>query len=138
MVREKAQQLAVNMDVEFEPTLGWLYRWQKREGISVKQIHGEGASANIKSANDFFELLPNLIQNYSAKDIFNADESGLSYKALPRSSLTSSGDNSKEFKSSKERLTCQFVKESFEVEELSQEAGIVELVNSDEFLHEEY
>ncbi|XP_039969898.1 tigger transposable element-derived protein 6-like [Bactrocera tryoni] len=34
---------------------------------------------------------------------------------------------------------CQFVKESFEVKELSQEAdGIVELVNSDEFLHEEY
>ncbi|XP_049306272.1 uncharacterized protein LOC125776761 [Bactrocera dorsalis] len=34
---------------------------------------------------------------------------------------------------------CQFVKESFEVEELSQEAdGIVELVNIDEFLHEEY
>ncbi|CAD7083063.1 unnamed protein product [Hermetia illucens] len=76
MILEKSKQFAVTLNKDFNPTTGWLWRWQKREGISLKKIHGEAASADSGSANNFINtLFPNLIEGYKSSDIFDADES---------------------------------------------------------------
>ncbi|CAD7078333.1 unnamed protein product [Hermetia illucens] len=89
MILEKSKQFAVTLNKDFNPTTGWLWRWQKRKGISLKTIHGGAASADSESANNFINtLFPNLIEGYKSSDIFNADESGLFFKALPVSTLS--------------------------------------------------
>lgn len=110
MILEKAKKFAVEMNSDFNPSSGWLHRWQKRENITLRKVHGEGASANVEAANVFFDnVLPNLVLNYEPKDIFNADESGLFFRALPNSTLIKKGDQTRGFKSSKERLTLLFI-----------------------------
>ncbi|XP_037820481.1 tigger transposable element-derived protein 6-like [Lucilia sericata] len=110
MLLEKSKQFAVEMNEDFSPTHGWLHRWQKRVGITLKKIHGEGASADNDAANAFCEsVLPDLISKYQPSEIFNADESGIFYKALPKSTLTKKGDQKRGFKNSKELLTLLFI-----------------------------
>ncbi|CAD7083728.1 unnamed protein product [Hermetia illucens] len=110
MILEKSKQFAVTLNKDFNPTTGWLWRWQKREGISLKKIHGEAASADSESANNFINILfPNLIEGYKSSDIFNADESGLFFKALPVSTLSRKESHNNGFKSSKDRLTLLFI-----------------------------
>lgn len=110
MILEKAKKFAVEMNEEFNPSSGWLHRWQSRESITLRKLQGEGASADIDAANAFFDsALPNLISQYAPSDIFNADESGLFFRALPKSSLSKKGDQTRGFKSSKERLTLLFI-----------------------------
>ena len=57
---------------------------------------------------EFQEKLPDLVRGYKASDIFNMDESGLFYRALPKKTLKSAGDKCSGGKQSKERLTASF------------------------------
>ncbi|XP_055371988.1 tigger transposable element-derived protein 6-like [Condylostylus longicornis] len=110
MLMEKAKQFAIQMNKDFNPSRGWLWRWQKRENILFKKIQGESNSADYENANNYTEtLLPNLISNYDAENIFNADETSLFFKALPTSTLSKTKDPVKGFKSLKERLTLLFI-----------------------------
>jgi hypothetical protein len=46
---------------------------------------GESADADIEKAEDFIvNVLPGLIEGYAAKDIYNADKTGLFLKCLPK------------------------------------------------------
>jgi hypothetical protein len=49
--------------------------------------------------------LPTLIKDFEKKDIFNADETGLYWRALPEKSLVQKGDASKGIKIPKDRVT---------------------------------
>lgn len=102
----KAKEFAVKLNIKFEPSNGWLYRWQKRENVKITKLHGESSSADIEGAEDFIEkVLPSIIENYSIENIFNADECGLFYKALPSSTLGRKGQISKGRKMQEERIT---------------------------------
>lgn len=110
MLMEKAQQLAQQMNCYFTPSTGWLWRWQQRQGIKLRKIHGEQKSADSKAAADFLNfVVPNMLSEYEEADIFNADESALFFKALPGKSLCKQGYRNTGFKSSKERLTLLFI-----------------------------
>lgn len=110
MIMEKAKQFNVKINSEFNPSAGWLYRWQRREGIKLRKIHGEASSANEEGANDYTnDVLPSLISSYKAADIFNADESGLFIRALPKTTWNKEGCQIKGFKTSKDRLTLLFI-----------------------------
>lgn len=110
MVIEKSKQFAIQMNKDFNPSAGWLHRWQKREGIQLRKIHGEAASANEGNANEYVsEILPELISSYDASQIFNADESGLFFRALPKTTLNRKGCQVKGYKTSKDRLTLLFI-----------------------------
>ena len=67
MVMEKAKQFAIQLNVDFTPSAGWLYRWQMREGIKLRKICGESASADSESAVVFkvkyFQLLYQVIRH---------------------------------------------------------------------------
>jgi hypothetical protein len=52
--------------------------------------------------------LPNIIQGYDTRDIWNLDETGLLWKGVPNHSLVLQGKNCKPSKLAKERLTIVF------------------------------
>jgi len=52
--------------------------------------------------------LPAITEGYSPCDIYNSDESGLFYNALPKQTLAVKGDTCTDGKRSKERLTVLF------------------------------
>ncbi|XP_049302948.1 tigger transposable element-derived protein 6-like [Bactrocera dorsalis] len=110
LMLEKAKQLAVKLKKDFTPTQGWLWRLQKRNGIQLRNIHGEERSTDKENAEIFLSTtLPHIIANYDQVNIFNADESALFFKALPQKTLTHKGQTVKGFKTSKDRLTLLFI-----------------------------
>ena len=59
-----------------------------RHGITFKEVSGEPKKDNKKMTAPSEETtLPTILARNQLKDIFNADEFGLSYKALPSKSL---------------------------------------------------
>ena len=59
-----------------------------RHGITFKEISGESKKVFKEMAAPWEETtLPKLLARYQLKDIFNADEFGLSYEAQPSKSL---------------------------------------------------
>ncbi|XP_013793871.1 tigger transposable element-derived protein 6-like, partial [Limulus polyphemus] len=96
---------------------GWLDRFQKRHNISCSVLSGKGASVNEETINDWgasvneetindwCSRLESMCEGYSLKDIFNADETGLFYRALPTHSQVICGDKCHGGKNSKERIT---------------------------------
>ncbi|KAK9703131.1 hypothetical protein QE152_g29476 [Popillia japonica] len=54
--------------------------------LNLKKPYSEKASANLESAEDWkLTKLPELLQTYSADNIYNADETALFYGATPDS-----------------------------------------------------
>ena len=107
LLKEKAESLAESLGVPgFEASNGWLYRWKERHNLSYKKMHGESADADLKSAEKWLsDVLPNLIQDWSPEDIYNCDETGLFYRALPDGTYALKGEKVAGGKKCKQRLT---------------------------------
>ncbi|XP_041351172.1 tigger transposable element-derived protein 6-like [Gigantopelta aegis] len=90
ILAEKAKDLAKHLDKEdFNLTTGWLSRWKKTNNIVYKKLHGEKKDADINAADNWTTtVLPGLLQKYAPDDIYNADETGVYYRALPDGTLT--------------------------------------------------
>ena len=56
---------------------------------------------------DWTQLLPTITAGYDLKDVFNADETGLYFRALPQRSMTHASEDGKGVKVSREHLTVQ-------------------------------
>ena len=52
------------------------------------------------------QQLPDLLETYAPRDIYNTDETGIYFRALPDGSLTFSNDKLSGTKKSKERITA--------------------------------
>ena len=92
---EKANQFAISLGVEgFTASNGWFERCKSHNNIKFTRSHGEKAAANFAGAEDWINnVLPREIQGYAARDIFNADETGLIYHALQSGTLHLKGTN---------------------------------------------
>lgn len=56
---------------DFESSNGWICRWKQRNNIRYKKIQGEKAAADNDSATFWIKnILPSLIKDYSAEDIY--------------------------------------------------------------------
>ncbi|KFD66106.1 hypothetical protein M514_21782 [Trichuris suis] len=79
----------LNADPEFKASQGWLGNFKKRHGILEHDLHGENLSADQCSSNGFREELKNFLIEGGYEDdfIYNADETGLNWKALATKSL---------------------------------------------------
>ena len=78
LVLEKAAQFAVSLGVDnFSASSGWLERFKHQHNITFARIHGEKADADFMGADEWIRnVLPNEIEGYDPKDIFNVDEVG--------------------------------------------------------------
>lgn len=68
---------------------GWLHGFNQRHGIRQLSIQGEKKSADHKAADEFGPYFRNhLAENdYHLNEVYNADETGLYWKTLPRTTL---------------------------------------------------
>ena len=68
----------------FEASHGWLHWWKERYGLSYKKMHREATDADLESAEKWVsDILPHLTQGWSSESIYNCDETGLFYRAVP-------------------------------------------------------
>jgi transposase len=108
ILQEKARQFAAELghpsDV-FKASNGWLEKFRFRHAISFRRIRGECASVDNSTTEEWTQRLPTLLDGYDEKDVFNADETGLFYRAIPDRSLVLSKEDCKGGKKSKERFT---------------------------------
>lgn len=110
MLLNKAKEFSIKLNEEFEPDTSWLFRWRQRTNIKVGKIHGESKDNDEVAAENFKNsVLPKLLEEYSPDCIFNADESGLYYKALPNTTYFVKGEQPKGWKTQKTRLTLLFI-----------------------------
>ena len=104
---EKVNALAKSNGFEnFNFSVGWIDRFKKRHGIIFGTISGESKSVDMENVDNWRQnVWPKLKLGFEDKDIFNADETALYYKALPNKTLKFKNHNSFGEKSSKDRLT---------------------------------
>ncbi|KAG7264811.1 hypothetical protein CRUP_005580 [Coryphaenoides rupestris] len=110
LVREKAEELAAGLgEDDFKVSVGWFERFKRRENIVFKKLHSEAAEADTASREEWLEdEWGQMRQDYAEEDIWNADESGIYFRALPDGTLTFKSDNKRGGKRSKERITALF------------------------------
>lgn len=87
--KKKAFEIAQSKGVQtFKASIGWIQKMQKRNGISVKKISGEASSVNLEEVKEWQDNeLPAILSKYEDEDIWNLDETGLYYEALPNKTL---------------------------------------------------
>lgn len=105
---EKAKLLAekLNCSSSFKASNGWLRNFKFRHGIRELDLSGEKLSADPKAAENFIEKFKNLADSYDPDFLYNADETGLVWKALPKTTLASKREsNAPGHKVSKDRIT---------------------------------
>ena len=111
LMLEKAKQLAITLGhQDFEPAHGWLERLKSRHNIKFIKVEGERAAADQAGAKNWINnVLPGLIEDYDPNDVFNADETGLLYKAAPSDTLAVAGSHPTGGKTPKDRMTVLFL-----------------------------
>ena len=93
----------------FKASNGWLDGFKKRNNISFKSIVGEGGLVDVSTIENYRNvILPSLLKGYEPRDIFNADETALFYKALPNKTLYYKNLPANSVKVMKERLSVFF------------------------------
>ena len=84
MLREVALKIKTELNdsnlEEFKASNGWLKHFKKRFGLRQTKKVGEAGDVPITTIKAWIERLPEIIQGYSADDIWNMDESGLFLK----------------------------------------------------------
>uniref|UniRef100_H3B530 HTH CENPB-type domain-containing protein n=1 Tax=Latimeria chalumnae TaxID=7897 RepID=H3B530_LATCH len=107
---QKAEDLAKELKMEnFAATSGWLSYWKARHQISCKKEHGESADTDIAAVEDWItNQFLDIVMGYESDCIYNCNESGIFYHALPDYTLTFKDKKLSSGKKSKERLTVLF------------------------------
>lgn len=92
LLREKALLFNQKLgeDPGFKASTGWLEKFKNRHGIRELNIQGEKLSAvSIETIDAYKKQFEKLIAGFTRDQIYNADETGLNYKALPTKTLAS-------------------------------------------------
>ena len=116
MILEEAVLLHENFEKDlesekktiFNPSTGFLNAFKNRHGIRSLTVQGEKLSADFSSVESFFEKFHKILNEggYTPDQIYNCDETGLYWKALPRRTMQSMKERRADgFKISKERVS---------------------------------
>ena len=107
VLQEKAKDLAARLNKpDFKATTGWFCRWKERNAIVYKRMHGEKKDADEPAADRWVaDVLPELLKNYKPDDVYNCDETGIYYRAMPEGTLAQKSESVSGSKKAKDRIT---------------------------------
>ena len=113
IIQEKAMEFVTDLKfMDFKASNGWLESWRSRFSIGFFKVCGESADVDDNVVDDFRSKIGKIVEGYKAEDIFNADETGLFFKALPDKTLAPKGEACKGGKLAKERITVMLASSS--------------------------
>ncbi|XP_006882444.1 PREDICTED: tigger transposable element-derived protein 6-like [Elephantulus edwardii] len=105
ILQAKAKEMAKFLKVDgFSASNGWLQSFKKKHGIT-SSVACEQSNEFEKDIQSWFTKLKEIIRGYDPKDIANADETALFYRAMPHRTLKMKGEECSRGRFSKERLT---------------------------------
>lgn len=82
---EKAKEIAKALGKQdFRGTNGWFDKWKKRYNFKKFAASDESDDVSVDAVAFWKERLPEILQGYKKEDIWNLDETGCFYKALPK------------------------------------------------------
>nr|XP_037276006.1 tigger transposable element-derived protein 6-like [Rhipicephalus microplus] len=107
LLQQKARNFACIMGHDdFVASNGWLQRFKERHDIVGRAVSGESLSVDREAAVAWIKKnIGQLLEKYSPRDLFNADETALFYQMLPQKTLALKGDRCQGGKQSKVRVT---------------------------------
>ena len=89
LLQEKALVFAASLNnSDFKASNGWLMRFKNRHNIHGAISCGESGAVDLSTCDDWKAKIPDLVAGYEARDIYNMDESGVFFRALPLRTLT--------------------------------------------------
>ena len=107
LIQEKALEFATSLGInEFKASNGWLCRFNQRHNLVCGKMSGERGSVDEKTVINWKEKLPSIWSGYQPRDIFNMDETGIFYRALPDKTMHVRANDCTGGKRSKDRVTC--------------------------------
>lgn len=106
---QKAEMIAHELGHrEFKATDGWFGRWKLRHELKHIKVQGEAADADVEAATEWkTKNLHDILKQYTSDNIFNADETGFYFRALPDTTYVQKSQrrNARGIKLAKDRLT---------------------------------
>ena len=106
ILQAQALQVDASLNITtFKASSGWLDSFKARHGIVWNQVCGEAKDTDEQVVSDWTKKLESLTAGYDPKNIFNCDETGLFYRALPTKTFALRGERCAGGKVSKDRLT---------------------------------
>ena len=103
VLQVKAKELCQKRKITFKASRSWVRKFKLRHGIGIKVLHGEAGSADRQWVSVARAVLPTLLKDVARENIWNADETGYFFRALPRRTLAV--QCRKELKIAKDRIT---------------------------------
>lgn len=97
----------MKIEKKFSASEGWLSHWKKKFNIKKYSMSGEKKSADENACENFKIVFRQKFdsENYLPCQIFNADETGLNFKMLPKTTLCEKSYRAVGIKQSKDRVT---------------------------------
>ena len=93
---------------DFTATNGWFEKWKISYNLRENRVVGEAGDVPEETVDAWIERIRELIKGYELRDIWNQDETGCFFQALPERGLAEKNKRAKGGKKSKKRMTIAF------------------------------
>ena len=89
MIQKEAKLIAAKLgNSEFKASNGWLESFKRRHNLKQFSVSGEAADISEETVQSWYERIKNITQGYKPEDVWNIDETGCFFRALPEKTLT--------------------------------------------------
>ena len=83
ILMEQAKAIAQRLSIDgFKASNGWLQKWKTSHNLKCRTVSGESGEVSVSTTLSWKERLPEIMEGYDEKNIFNMDETGCFWKAF--------------------------------------------------------
>lgn len=94
LIQEKSLEFARELQLaDFKASNWWLDNWKRTYFVKGFKVSGEIGGVNSETVWDLKKRIPEIVSGYDKKNIFNCDDTGLYYRAVPDKTLAVKGQS---------------------------------------------